>query len=265
MKPVLLFALIFFPLTMFAQEEDDVKVLYGEIIYESHRDEQAVADALERLSVKNPKAYAIMRPEITRWNELASNFEFLLYFSNDESLSYMAPEASNGDQRLQRELEAARSLVRGDYRYYLNTADTGRLYEATIPGTANVEHLTEPFDKYNWKITSESKQIGKYTCRKATGSYSKEMHDEGLVTIPVTAWFAPQLPFPYGPMGFDGLPGLILEVTEEGRIPLTFQATGIEVVRDSDERIPKLNDPIRVMTIAEANEMARGRMQRIRR
>jgi GLPGLI family protein len=63
----------------------------------------------------------------------------------------------------------------------------------------------------NWKITSETKQIGDYLCYKATNIYHV---DNGLKVFnhPVTAWFCPKLPFPYGPNGYGNLPGLILEL-----------------------------------------------------
>ena len=33
-----------------------------------------------------------------------------------------------------------------------------------------------------------------------------------------TVWFAPSLPYSFGPIGLDGLPGLVLEATFNGRI-----------------------------------------------
>lgn len=63
----------------------------------------------------------------------------------------------------------------------------------------------------NWTITSESKQIGDYLCYKATNIYHV---DNGLKVFnhPVTAWFCPEIPFPFGPIGYGNLPGLILEL-----------------------------------------------------
>jgi GLPGLI family protein len=63
----------------------------------------------------------------------------------------------------------------------------------------------------DWKITSETKQIGEYLCYKATNVYLVDNDPKGFVHQ-VTAWFCPKLPFPYGPNGYGNLPGLILEL-----------------------------------------------------
>lgn len=63
----------------------------------------------------------------------------------------------------------------------------------------------------NWNITSETKQIGNYLCYKATNIYRVDYNTK-VFNHPVTAWFCPKLPFPYGPNGYGNLPGLILEL-----------------------------------------------------
>jgi GLPGLI family protein len=89
-----------------------------------------------------------------------------------------------------------------------------------------------------WKLGSESKQIGNYLCFKATASiptdeltwYSFSWGKlrsaapatdvaDGEVTEPeiamteVEAWYSPQIPVSHGPSEYWGLPGLILEVS----------------------------------------------------
>lgn len=81
----------------------------------------------------------------------------------------------------------------------------------------------------NWELGKETKNIGTYTCFKAT--YTKEVETiEGGVSvngdkdldketpvkksITVTAWYTPQIPVSHGPELFQGLPGLILEVND---------------------------------------------------
>lgn len=63
----------------------------------------------------------------------------------------------------------------------------------------------------NWKVTTETKQIGDYLCFKATNIYRVE-YGLKVFNHPVTAWFCPKLPYPYGPNGYGNLPGLILEL-----------------------------------------------------
>ena len=81
----------------------------------------------------------------------------------------------------------------------------------------------------NWTLTKESKNIGTYTCFKATYTDSrtitrmvsssengkidtKEESEEEEYTV--TAWYTPQIPVKHGPQEYFGLPGLILEVSD---------------------------------------------------
>lgn len=80
-----------------------------------------------------------------------------------------------------------------------------------------------------WKLEKETKNIGQYSCFKATYTYEREpmrMRTSGtdaetdstdeeeveMETITVTAWYTPQIPVKNGPGNYDGLPGLILEI-----------------------------------------------------
>lgn len=62
--------------------------------------------------------------------------------------------------------------------------------------------IREATRTYKWDITTESKEIFKKKCTKAT---LKE-------TPTVTAWFTTDIPIAFGPMGYYGLPGLILQL-----------------------------------------------------
>ncbi len=82
----------------------------------------------------------------------------------------------------------------------------------------------EAVPKLDWQITSEEKEIGGYKSQKATVSY------RGRVW---TAWFTEELPMPYGPYIFGGLPGLILELRDQkGEYAFTF--SGIEKATAED-------------------------------
>ncbi len=89
------------------------------------------------------------------------------------------------------------------------------------------DHL-KPFD---WKLTSETKKIGNYTCYKAyfnkkikrtivtevDGVSQKVQKNEILKTI---AWYTPEIAINTGPGKYHGLPGLILEVNDGNTIVL---------------------------------------------
>lgn len=65
--------------------------------------------------------------------------------------------------------------------------------------------VKDDYPVLGWVITEETKQLGGYTCIKASASY------RGTDWI---VWFTPDIPLPYGPWKLHGLPGLIVEATE---------------------------------------------------
>jgi GLPGLI family protein len=105
--------------------------------------------------------------------------------------------------------------------------------------------ITDSLQKLDWKLGSETKQIGQYLCMKATATKTVDEFDwrsmrrrdrrkenketktdstkttsvsdeiEVPRTVEVTAWYTPQIPVNQGPGEYWGLPGLILEVNAD--------------------------------------------------
>ncbi len=105
--------------------------------------------------------------------------------------------------------------------------------------------ITDSLQKLDWKLGSETKQIGQYLCMKATATKTVDEFDwrsmrrrdrrkenketktdstkttsvsdeiEVPKTVEVTAWYTPQIPVNQGPGEYWGLPGLILEVNAD--------------------------------------------------
>jgi len=69
--------------------------------------------------------------------------------------------------------------------------------------------IADRSNNFEWIITTNQKSILGYNCFKAT--YQKER-------MTIDAWFAPELPFNFGPKGYHGLPGLILEVVQNSKL-----------------------------------------------
>ncbi|MCW5516110.1 GLPGLI family protein [Muriicola sp. Z0-33] len=115
--------------------------------------------------------------------------------------------------------------------------EDGLLYKNTKE--ANFIETTDAFgklflvsgamEKPEWKITDESKQIGQYTCYKATSEREvtetrmTEMNGEKVETEEkrmqtTTVWYTPDIPVAHGPDTYWGLPGLILEASNGNRV-----------------------------------------------
>ena len=78
------------------------------------------------------------------------------------------------------------------------------------------EFLIKTPSNHNWNILSESKKIDNYLCYKATCTESYTARDGKTKERVITAWFCPELPYSFGPLEFNGLPGLILELEKNG-------------------------------------------------
>jgi GLPGLI family protein len=83
--------------------------------------------------------------------------------------------------------------------------------------------IRDSLSRDDWKLGKETKQIGSYTCYKATTTreiITRTMSTdaesvEDTIQIEVTAWYTPQIPLSQGPDIYWGLPGLIMEVNTD--------------------------------------------------
>ncbi|WBL22877.1 GLPGLI family protein [Zunongwangia sp. HRR-M8] len=70
----------------------------------------------------------------------------------------------------------------------------------------------------DWEIQPEKKEILGFSVQKATGSFAARNY---------IAWFTPELPFSDGPYKFNGLPGLIVEISDQ-KNDYHFTLTGFQ-------------------------------------
>ena len=64
----------------------------------------------------------------------------------------------------------------------------------------NKYHYTEPIPQQQWTMARGDSTVLGYTCHKATTRFRGRDY---------IAWYTEEIPFPYGPFKFGGLPGLI--------------------------------------------------------
>ena len=116
-------------------------------------------------------------------------------------------------------------------KIYKNAQDKISINETEMMGKFFL--VTEDLEKTKWKMSGESKKIGQYTCYKATytkqeeekvfsfGSWNKNngtnqpKKPKKMRDVEVVAWFTPEIPVSSGPSWYQGLPGLILEVSDD--------------------------------------------------
>ncbi|MBU3010612.1 GLPGLI family protein [Polaribacter vadi] len=125
--------------------------------------------------------------------------------------------------------------------YYKNIQEKRFANQTEIMG--KVFLVKDSLPKYDWQMTTETKNIGQYTCYKATyteeveskkisivnGETKEDVKKETKVT---TAWYTLQVPINNGPDNYQGLPGLILEINDGKRMIVCT-----EIVLNPSEKI----------------------------
>ncbi len=154
--------------------------------------------------------------------------EFTLEFTTTESYY---KEAEQLDAPTQGGNPGIQVMVAGDGAgdlLYKNLEENRYTRESDLFG--KIFLIQDELEQPQWEMTKETKNIGEYTCFKATfkrmtrstgrmtmqvnPTAEDEMPEPEEVEQTVTAWYTLKIPVQHGPGNYSGLPGLILEVND---------------------------------------------------
>jgi GLPGLI family protein len=182
MKQVLNILCILFPILVIAQNSS-IEITYVKA-YKNHKDTTATA------------------PKILK------NIEYEFKCNTNESrFEYISSMSSDGDETNKRFIGKGG----GKGVFYKNLSEQQNFLQIDFLG--EIFLISESFNKYKWELRKDkTKKILGYDCYMAIGSFQEyNSFKKKTVTVSVDVWYAPGIPVPFGPSGYDGLPGLVLE------------------------------------------------------
>ncbi len=213
LKSFLLASFVFLVSTWSSAQE-----VQGIATYKSHQKVDIKIDSTSANSALNKQLQDMLKKQFQK--------TYLLEFSREKSVykeeeSLAAPEAGG--------LAAIGSFVAGNSDVlFKNTSKAMYVSQKDFMGKLFLIKDTLP--TYEWKLENETKNIGEYTCFKATFtrivkvpkqdsfSFSDIQKEEDIEMVDkeftTTAWYTPQIPISNGPGMYQGLPGLILEIND---------------------------------------------------
>ena len=236
-------------------------------------------------------------PEMRKMIEerMKSAFEktFVLHFDKTSSIFKEEEKVENGAQSGGGMRMMMNSMTGGGGTFYKNAKEKTYVVNKEFMGKEFL--VKDSLPKLNWKMESESRVIGGYTCYKATAvkeanktdfrNYRQKDKEEKVETakaegikkeetkstsfldevelpkeITVTAWYTPEIPVNQGPENYWGLPGLILEVNDGKTVMLCSK-----VVLNSKDKVaikPATNG--KVVSQKEYDETVLKKMEEFR-
>jgi GLPGLI family protein len=177
--------------------------------------------------------------------EAQSKLKFELVFNDRSSIYYMKSYfVSEGDKSM----KYAIIFNEGQNEYYLDKKNN--IKYISIEAYGERFNIVNKSNTMKWVTTNKTKKIGKYLCYKATTTKVTK-NPKGVFKKQIIAWFTPEISFNYGPKGYDGLPGLILEL-QEGT--LLYYASKIELKTNEKIKVRKPKKG-KTITMEEFNEL----------
>jgi GLPGLI family protein len=98
-----------------------------------------------------------------------------------------------------------KSIMGGTGDVYVKNLPENKMTTITFAGSANYA-IEGAMPDLKWTISTEQKTLLSYKCQKATTTFKGRNY---------TAWFTDQLPYRTGPWKLGGLPGLILDASDD--------------------------------------------------
>lgn len=226
------FSLLFTALTIPAIAQE----FQGTATYQSKTNTSEWMDKISGNSQITPDMQKMIEDRMKKMSEKT----FILNFGKSNSIykeeEKLDPPGTDGGSR-----RMMASVMGGGGTYYKDIKNKNFIVDREFMGKEFL--VQDSLPKYDWKMESESRQIGGYTCYKATavkavdksdfrnmGFKKEDKKDADKKTsisksniidmlempdkVAITAWYAPEIPVSQGPESYYGLPGLILEIND---------------------------------------------------
>lgn len=211
---ITLITAVLFSCTLFSQN------FQGKATYKSKRKIDVKLDSTQVNSEMHSQMMEMLKKQFEKTYTLAFNKEESIY-KEEEKLG--APQRPSG-------MEVVMISSGGSDILYKNTKENRYTNQNDVFG--KIFLIKDTLEKLDWKLGSETKNIGEHTCYKATFKREIEVFEGGISIngdkdldetkktapkmkeITITAWYTPKIPANNGPGNYHGLPGLILEVND---------------------------------------------------
>lgn len=244
MKQIILLSILSFFLFKTRAQTD-----YGIIEYKKEKLSRIFTkDKIKRLGDKKFNRFADLEESMNKANKL---LVFNLYFRNNESTFEVKPFLESPDQKLLK--FSVGPLAKGIYY----NSNNQRFRKMNVFGEDFL--ITYPMP-IKWKLENDTKKIGKYLVYKATTTEEVITENKPKKYI-ITAWYCPEINIPFGPIGYSGLPGLILELEKNKE---RYFVSKMELNPKSSIKINKPKKGKKI-TFLEYNKMSLNAMQKYRK
>lgn len=198
----------------------------------TYRSSQQVSIKLDSTEFNNAQAQELQE-------QLRKQFDkqYTLKFNKKESVYNVVEALKLDDPKVSNSRIMIVASSSNDNPLYKNIAEKIYIKEEDLMGKRFL--IKDELKLPEWKMESEQKKIGNYTCYKATWTRQEEVtrydRENGASTETVervtTAWYTPDIPVGHGPQQFWGLPGLILEIQQD-----KFSLLCTEIVLNPSEK-----------------------------
>lgn len=143
-----------------------------------------------------------------------SILDFELIYDKNESIFQIINKLDDNSNSI--DIKITKGIYDGYLKFYKNIKNREKVFNINEKGIKyNVE---TDFNEYKWEINpNDTKEISGFKCYKATAKSERKHNGKTKETFRSFAWFTYEIPTSFGPRGLDGLPGLVLEGSFDGK------------------------------------------------
>lgn len=192
-------------------------------------------DKVEFIEVTYVRAYKNFKDSTNARPKPIENLEYRLTCTSDKARFELT---LNIEDETEDAFYKVISRSGGQGIYYKNNSEKVKLHQVESPVNKQTYLINLPFDEYQWEFSEEKKFVNGYLCNKAFADYEIEVPNQvgeiEKVTNRIVIWYSPEISYPFGPAGYDGLPGLVMEMNLGSFYFMASNISYKENVKDED-------------------------------